>query len=240
MTFCGFSTNGLIGLPPEFFTEILPAITLASELKVTLHMFYLLSRQNRLPRRISWDDLVADRELRSGLQAISKVRSPEDMLAEGVDAAVQRATILHVGEPGSGRVINWYLVHTNANREWIEEARISNKILFKDEPPEEIQRPSLLNLYEQNIGILTPLLIHELREAEERYSYEWIEAALREAVRSNVRSWRYVCKVLENWETHGRKDAPDYISRHRPIDVEKYKQGAFSALFHHNNGGNGA
>ena len=61
MAFAGFSTDTLIGLPPELFSEVLPAISLASELKVTMHIFYRLSRQRGAPRRLSWDELLADK-----------------------------------------------------------------------------------------------------------------------------------------------------------------------------------
>jgi DNA replication protein len=245
MSFTGFSTDELIGLPPEFFTEVLPFITLPSELKVTLHVFYRLSRQRRQtvqtvqtnqprqprsPRMIQWDDLYHDRVLRQSLRAISKVRSPEELLEEGVNAAVRRATLLHLAQPGDGRVINWYLVNTAANRTWVEhigpgwEGQATAGVA-----PE--QRPSVLALYEQNIGLITPLLLDELREAEERYPHQWLEEAIREAVRSNVRSWRYVRKVLERWESDGQRDAADRVERHRPIDVEKYTSGAFGRPF---------
>ena len=45
MPFTGFTTETLVGLPPELFSEVLPLITLPSELKVTLHVFYRMSRQ---------------------------------------------------------------------------------------------------------------------------------------------------------------------------------------------------
>ena len=119
MSFNGFTTDKLVGLPPELFTEVLPQITLPSELKVTLHIFFRLSRQRgAAPRRVSWEDLASDRVLRRGLRSISKLRSPEDLLQEGLEAAVRRNTLLHVVQPNEGRVINWYLVNTQANRAW--------------------------------------------------------------------------------------------------------------------------
>ena len=41
------------------------------------------------------------------------------------------------------------------------------------------QRPSIFSLYEQNIGLLTPLLAEQLVEAERRYPAGWIEDAAR-------------------------------------------------------------
>lgn len=227
MAFAGFSTDKLVGLPPELFSEVLPAITLPSELKVTLHIFYKLSRQRGAPRRVSWDDLLADRVLRRSLRAVSKLRPPEDLLAEGLDAAVRRATLLHLTLPADGRVNNWYLVNTPANRAWAEQMALAQAVLTPN--GEVIERPSLLGLYEQNIGLITPMLVDELREAEESYPREWIEEAMREAVRANARSWRYIRKVLERWATNGRQDAAHHAER--PIDIEKYTGGQFGGLF---------
>ncbi len=229
MAFGGFSTDSLVSLPPELFSEIVPAISLPSELKVTLHVFYLVSRQRETPRRVDWDMLATDAILRRGLQAVAKLRPVEDLLEEGLAAAVSRRSLLHLALPGNGRTVNWYLVNTAANRAWI--ARVEPASLALSRPLIEPQRPSILALYEQNIGLVTPMLVDELREAEERYPAGWIEDAMREAVRANARSWRYIRKVLERWATHGRQDAPDRPER--PIDVEKYTgdDGRFGGLF---------
>lgn len=228
MAFTGFSTDTLVGLPPELFSEVLPSITQPSELKVTLHIFYRLSRQRVAPRRLSWDELAADKLLRRSLRSVSKLRPFEDLLAEGLEAAVRRSTLLHLALPAGGRVGNWYLVNTAANRAWAEGMAAAQAVLTPaGEQPAE--RPALIGLYEQNIGLVTPMLVDELREAEERYPREWIEEAMREAVRANARSWRYISKVLERWATNGRQDAPDRAQR--PIDIEKYTNGQFGGLF---------
>jgi DnaD/phage-associated family protein len=229
MTFTGFTTDTLVGLPVEFFTEVLPQITLPSELKVTLHVFYRLSRQRGpAPQRISWDDLAADRVLRRGLRAITRLRPPEELLAEGIDAAVRRTTLLHVALPDGARSVSWYVVNTATNRAWVEQVGQAGAALTPN-PSVPDERPSLITLYEQNIGLVTPMLLDDLREAEERYPAHWIEDALREAVRANVRSWRYVKKILERWAANGRNDAQDRADR--PIDVEKYTSGAYGDLF---------
>lgn len=229
MAFTGFTTDALVGLPVEFFTEVLPQITLPSELKVTLHVFYRLSRQRGpSPRRISWDELAADQMLQRGLRAITRLRPTEELLAEGLDAAVRRTTLLHVALPDGARSVNWYVVNTAANRAWVERVRQAGATLTPNPPPSD-DRPSLITLYEQNIGLVTPMLLADLQEAEERYPAHWIEEAIREAVHANVRSWRYVKKILERWATNGRNDAQDRTDR--PIDVEKYTSGAYGDLF---------
>jgi DNA replication protein len=226
MAFSGFSTDKLVGLPPELFSEVIPAITLPSELKVTLHVFYRLSRQRGTPRRLNWDELANDRVLKRGLQSVSKLRAFDELLSEGLEAAVRRTTLLHVAAPEGARVVNWYLANTAPNRMWVEQFDAA-ALAVLDEVP--VQRPTLVTLYEQNIGLVTPLLIEELREAEERYPVHWIEDAIREAVRANARSWRYIRKVLERWAAHGRQNAPNRSER--PIDVEKFTSGEFGNVF---------
>lgn len=229
MPFTGFTTDKLVGLPPELFSEVLPQIVLPSELKVTLHVFYRMSRQRGpAPRRVSWDDLAADKTLRRSLRAISKLRPPEELLAEGLDAALRRSSLLHVVLPGDGRSVNWYVVNTAANRLWAERVGLAGAALAPS-PALPEDRPALITLYEQNIGLVTPLLLDELREAEERYPTHWIEDAIREAVRANARSWRYISKVLERWAANGRQHAQDRAER--PIDIEKYTNGSYGDLF---------
>lgn len=229
MPFTGFTTDKLVGLPPELFSEVLPQIALPSELKVTLHVFYRMSRlRGSAPRRLSWDELAADKVLRRGLRAISRLRAPDELLAEGLDAAVRRTTLLHVVLPDDGRAVNWYVVNTAANRLWAERVGQAGAALAPNGAlPEE--RPPLITLYEQNVGLVTPMLLDELREAEEHYPAHWIEDAIREAVRANARSWRYIKKVLERWAAHGRKDSQDRSER--PIDVEKYTNGSYGDVF---------
>jgi DNA replication protein len=227
MAFAGFSTDNLVGLPPELFSDVIPHITLPSELKVTLQIFYRLSRQRMRPKRLSWDELAADQLLQRSLRSISTLRPHEELLAEGLDAALRRRTLLHLTLPTDGRVGNWYLVNTAANQVWVQ--RLGAAQLVLSPPSELVERPSLLNLYEQNIGMVTPMLVEELREAEERYPQPWIEEAIREAVRANARSWRYIRKVLERWAAHGRQHAPNQTER--PIDIDKYTSGQFGGLF---------
>ena len=46
----------------------------------------------------------------------------------------------------------------------------------------QVERPNIFVLYEQNIGLLSPLIAEDLKDAADQYPAEWIEAAFREAV----------------------------------------------------------
>jgi DNA replication protein len=69
----------------------------------------------------------------------------------------------------------------------------------------QLERPNIFVLYEQNIGLLSPLLADQLAEAERQYPYEWLEDAFSEAVQRNKRNWSYIRAILRRWETEGRQ-----------------------------------
>jgi DnaD/phage-associated family protein len=69
----------------------------------------------------------------------------------------------------------------------------------------EVERPNIFVLYEQNIGLLSPLIAEELKDAADHFPMDWIEAAFREAVQHNKRKWSYIRAILRRWETEGRQ-----------------------------------
>ena len=223
--------QGLVPLPPEFVERHLVHITNIVELKVTLHVCALVVQQRSQPRRVSWEMLIADTLLRQSLEAVAPHSSVEDVLAEGLAASVHRGTLLHVVQPDKhGRAINWYLVRTGANEAWAD----SHDASSVDTPALIKETPSLVALYEQHLGIVTPFIVAELKRAEQQYPAGWIEEAMREAVVANVRSWRYVSKILQRWVSQGRGDRMTHgvaSDAAVAIDADRYTNGAYGDLF---------
>jgi DnaD/phage-associated family protein len=85
-------------------------------------------------------------------------------------------------------------------------------------PVVALPRPGIYDLYEQNFGLLTPLVTEVVREAERQYPPEWIEDAFREAVAYNRRNWRYIRRILENWATEGRGQRGENRRHPQPVD----------------------
>ena len=65
-------------------------------------------------------------------------------------------------------------------------------------------RLNIFQLYEQNVGLLQPLLAEELEEAARDFPATWIEQAFKIAVGRNVRHWRYIRSILDRWEREGK------------------------------------
>ena len=72
------------------------------------------------------------------------------------------------------------------------------------------ERPNVFRLYEQNVGPLTPLIADHLVRALETWPVEWIEDAVAESVAYNKRSWRYIQRILEGWQSEGREPRERY------------------------------
>ena len=60
--FAGFPSgkNPYVPVPEVFFTELLPEIEDSAELKVTLHLFWLLAQKQGNPRCVSDRELLAE------------------------------------------------------------------------------------------------------------------------------------------------------------------------------------
>jgi DnaD/phage-associated family protein len=98
-------------------------------------------------------------------------------------------------------------------------------------PVELTEKRNIYQLYEANIGPLTPMIAETLRDAEDAYPNAWIEEALEIAVAKNVRNWRYIAAILERWQNEGKDERKD---RQDPQeDRRRYIEGEYSDYIEH-------
>lgn len=64
---------------------------------------------------------------------------------------------------------------------------------------------TICTIYEQNIGMLTPMTSERLKDIASNYPEGWFAMAVQEAVEYNKRNLRYIERVLENWSVNGVK-----------------------------------
>jgi len=187
-------------IPVQFFTEVLPTIEDADELRVTLYALYALGRPGRQPvTRVG--ELATEPPLtRSYGDRTAEVvqRSIEAASARGVllSVALEDGDVLVLMNNDGGRRLRDRIV---AGSEKVAGARPVAHVSVA-----QASRPAAA--YEQEIGTLTPSVAAALAEAETLYPPEWIVDALREAVRQNKRSWAYAEAILRRWKTEGRSD----------------------------------
>jgi len=223
-------------VPNVFFSTVLSELDDLAELKVTLQLFRLLYEKRGFPKLVQLSELYRDRGLLLALRAAG-LEPPEQLLLAALKRATERGTFvsapLRVGEAED----RCYLLNTALNRGLIERAERGELALAEGAVPRPgwvalpEQRPSIYDLYEQNVGLITPLIAEELQQAEQAYPADWIEEAFREAVSYNKRNWRYVRRILENWANEGRGE--DGTARRRTKgsgSPSKYLGGKYAHL----------
>ena len=87
-------------------------------------------------------------------------------------------------------------------------------------------QPNIFTVYEENIGLLTPMIAEELRDAEKTYPETWIKDAIKEAVNAGKRNWRYIAAILERWATEGKSDGT-HLRDFKKTDPDKFIKGKY-------------
>ena len=194
-------------VPNPLLGPLLEQIDDIAELKCTLRLVKLLHERKGFPRCVSHAEVLADPVLAKGLAGHPD--GPRSAVEWGVGLAVKRGVFIQASRRQGGVGGRIYLLNTEANRRAVERVGSEGGAGAADDPEPfdgPFERPNVYAVYEDNIGMLNPMIAEELKDAEERYPQDWIEEAFREAVKSNKRSWRYVAAVLERWEREGRGD----------------------------------
>lgn len=222
-TFTGFPNSGLAtAVPNTFFSRVLPEVTDAAELVVTVYVFFAAGQTKaRRPHFVTKRELEADAGLLRALANLSGGHDGE-ALARGLEAAARRGTLVRANANGD----ELFAVNTPANARALE--RLATDGVRIEEPLPAASgeaAPDIFALYEENIGAITPLIADDLKDAEQRYPAEWVRNAIREAAELNARSWRYVSAILRRWETEG----PSYEKPGRDPEAEwlarRYREG---------------
>jgi DNA replication protein len=229
-----------ITVPLWFLRDVAPRIRDLAELQVMLSCFRLQADPVEWSTPVSEFDLLDDEALRASLRRDGAVQPPDAQIRRGIELAVTRASLLQLdaGEPDA-EPERWYLIASEPNRVRIEQYR-SGKIQLPARSSSsdrsatvEPARPGIFRLYEQNIGLVTPIIADRLVEAMELYPRLWIEEAIEAAVSYNRRNWRYIQRILETWATEGRSNETN--RRHQTstpdLDPEKHISGEYAAVF---------
>jgi DnaD/phage-associated family protein len=220
-------------LPNIFFSEVLPRMESPAEIKVVMQVFFLLSRKKGYPRFISFEELRNDPVLVKGLGSYSG--DMREIIGNALEEAARHGILLHIPVDLEGKPDEAYFINNEAEKDTIAKIREGNlKIpqitIRKAEEVAAGQPSDIYNLYEQNIGILTPILAEELQEAEHRYPPEWIQEAFRIALRSNVRNWKYINGILKRWEREGKQDGKHVGDTRQERDPDKYHRGKYGHM----------
>lgn len=220
-------------LPSIFYSALLPEIEDITELKVTLYVLATLYQKRGYPRFITRHELLTNPSLRRCLKGAGE--SEEKALVKALGMMVSRGTIIGVQD-------DIYLLNTASDREAVEKIKKGEISLpqlaakgqvgavFEVAAETAAETPDIFSLYEENIGMLTPLIADELKEAEKLYPRQWIEDATKEAVALNKRNWRYIARILEHWSSEGKSDGAYQRYPEKKPDPDKYVRGKYGHI----------
>jgi DNA replication protein len=224
----------LIPLPEPFFSELLPQIEHLGELKLALHIFWLIEQMEGAFRFVSRSGLEQDSRLQDSLGGTGAAFNAA--LDEALLRLVTDGVLLEAQVPTSGGSETCCFLNSPRGRAALRAIQSGEWRPFATSAAATAPRPpNIFELYEQNIGPLTPMIADALGEAQDAYPAQWIEDAIRIAVEKNKRNWRYVVAILERWQKegrHGRKEKP----QDRPDSPEagrKYVEGEYSEFIKH-------
>jgi DnaD/phage-associated family protein len=211
-------------LPSFFFSTLLPQISDMAELKTTLHLLGALYRKRGYPRFITYRELLANRSLMRGLKEGAK--PPEEVLRQALAMATKRGTFLNLVLDRDGAPEDVYFLNTDSDREIMVKIQNGELVLIGlktggPTPVDTEEQPDIFTDYEDNIGMITPRIADELREAEKLYPKTWIRDAIKEAVNQNKRKWSYISAILERWLSEGR-DSGTYKRDIKKTGPDKY------------------
>ena len=198
------STTTFTPVPDPLLGDVLQSIDSLAELKCILRALWYIHRRKGTLRCVTLGELGADPVLQGELDP------------EGIKDAMSEGARLGIFAKGNvttsqGRT-TLFVLNQEAHRAALRRAMAGTLTLPQGdedstaEPPRAKKRPNVFAVYEQEIGMITPLIAEELKAAESEYSQGWIEDAIREAARNGKRSWNYTRAILRRWEREGKSD----------------------------------
>jgi DnaD/phage-associated family protein len=159
----------------------------------------------------------------------------ENQLKQALRHATEHKVLLSLKVETDKRSEEIFFINDSGGRKALESIQQGgvgglHPVLHHDDVGGKAEIANIFRLYEENIGLLTPMIAEELREAERLYPWDWIESAFREAVTLNKRNWKYISRILERWATEGKDDGKTGRYSAKRADREKYVRGKYGHL----------
>lgn len=207
--FSGFPAGEMhsVLMPQLFYTDLLPQIDDLAELKLTLYVFFLLQAEQPPDPWITDDRLRRDPILLDMIADTSDLYDPVTLLDAALERALIRNTLLplEIRSAGMDETQKAYVLNTETGRRAQQQTphTVSREA---GRSPLATDQSLPFKYYQQNFGLLTPLVADHIRDLEREYAADWICEAMEIAVQHNARSLRYVEAVLDRWARERRSD----------------------------------
>jgi DNA replication protein len=219
--------TSLVKIPHLFFLDVLPLLNDIDDLRVTLYIFWQIERCEGPIHYLNLDSVINETYF---LQFYPE-KDPQEV-QKLVDFSITRLFEIGIILKCSFIYKNHEekLIFINSSRgraavnainsgEWQPGSQTIPVGWLRDES-------SIYTLYEENIGIITPLIADAITDAELNYPENWIKEAIQIASERNKRNWKYIQAILRRWENDGRSKQKS--SKDPEADRRKYVEGEYS------------
>ena len=189
-------------VPNAVLGRVLSSVDDADVIKLVLRAVWLLERQRGYPRFIAVEDLQRDRVLSNVfVNTVALERALDTVIEYGVIAKVVingNACLMLNTESAQraamdGAATSTVVGTTNDDDDW-------------DAPAASSMPSDAFRAYEDNIGLLSPMIRESILAALEDFTDDDITRAIRIAVENESRSWSFVAGVLRRWSREGIPD----------------------------------
>ena len=205
--FKGFNSAETFSQMPDSLFQSLSLINDLNELKTVLYVLWRIGKAETRLKMITRNEIALDLEFGRNFPHAVEIDA-------ALDLAVQDGFLLRL--ESNKKVC--YFPNSPGGLISLNEIKGGYEVPAKNLPPTSL-KPNIFTIYEQNIGMLTPLVSELLMDLERRYPTEWIVEAMTVGVKMNKRNLRYIEAILDRWKEEGRAEKPV-----RP-DAQKSDQG---------------
>ncbi len=216
----------MIPVPVQLFTEILPKLHNETQLRATLYAWYAIASRGGGQRYVYLSQLLNDPVLlnwfthlggKNGIR-LGLEQSCRDRIFLELRIDEHNKILAPNDESGIRLIADLKSdTTTRSNRE---------DNLNTEAGYEKSVISDVIKKYEDEIGLLTPVIAEMIAIAEQTYPTAWILEALDIAAQANARSWKYVSAILSRWKDEGKNNdnqkAAEFSSQQSGRSQNKY------------------
>ena len=199
--------SGFVSIPNILFSSILENVEEIANLKLAFRITFLIQRQSGNVRFTTINSLLADPSLVLAIGSPDAITF-ERVVRSGIRTCIELGIFLGTTVETDGRKEELLFLNNNYNKEIIHKIH-NSEIQLPTLPgaspvPEFAPRPNIFKIYEESIGMLTPVIAERLKELEEEFPDTWLYEAIKEASIQNHMRLSYIEGILRRWRQDGR------------------------------------
>ena len=212
-------------VPSPLLGELLERLDNVDELRIVLRAIWLLSKKPASARFATTEELCGDSTVAVMLGAYGDELAVK--VAKGLDAATGKGIFLRIeGEGGSAFALNTEPMRRQRDQGNLRPAAHRSEPVAA--PKFDVGSDAVAAAYEENIGIITPVVGEKLRDLLNNYEEKEVLGAIAAAALKGARSMRFIEVVLSSnvgnsRESRGQGHAEQFEAdagedRERPLE----------------------